>query len=201
MKLLKRRRTEEERIRRHKYGDTGVAFSKSKEYYVSGARVSDTVTTFICKENLIYEDMRIRQATKQGWIDCPVGGVFDIGYPKSELRRGRVQGGGKISPTLLSSSCEDITRIDDMKTQTKRPEGKGWVWDKEEKKWFRIRKLIPAECFYLMGVDDENTGKLIHSGISDSQLYKMAGNSIVVDVMYHIFENLFYPKEEMGTLF
>lgn len=37
--------------------------------------------------------IRVKQATKQGWINCKNGGVFDTSYPTSTLRRGRVQGG------------------------------------------------------------------------------------------------------------
>lgn len=48
---------------------------------------------------------------------------------------------------------------------------------------YRIRKLTPYECFLLMGLTHEEATKLINSGISNSQLYKMAGNSIVVDCM------------------
>jgi len=39
------------------------------------------------------EKIKIRQATKQGWIECEIGGVADLSYPDSKLRRGRVQGG------------------------------------------------------------------------------------------------------------
>lgn len=58
---------------------------------------------------------------------------------------------------------------------------------------FRIRKLTPRECFRLMGVKDEQFDKL--SGLSNTQLYKMAGNSIVVDVLMAIFKNLFLSDE------
>ena len=44
--------------------------------------------------------LKIRQATRKGWIEVPEGGCFDAAYPKSKLRRGRVQGGGQISPTI-----------------------------------------------------------------------------------------------------
>lgn len=54
-----------------------------------------------------------------------------------------------------------------------------------------IRKLTPKECFRLMGFDDKDIDVLKANGISDTQLYKMAGNSIVVDVLYYIFKNLF----------
>lgn len=54
-----------------------------------------------------------------------------------------------------------------------------------------IRKLTPKECFRLMGFDDKDVDVLKANNISDTQLYKMAGNSIVVDVLYYIFKQLF----------
>ena len=58
-------------------------------------------------------------------------------------------------------------------------------------KKFRIRKLTPKECFRLMDVDDDQIAKLQASGLSNSAQYKLAGNSIVVNVLYHIFRKLF----------
>ena len=58
---------------------------------------------------------------------------------------------------------------------------------------YRIRKLTPRECWRLMGVKDEQFDKL--HGISNSQLYKLAGNSIVVDVLMGIFRNLLVSDE------
>lgn len=63
---------------------------------------------------------------------------------------------------------------------------------------YRIRKLTPRECWRLMGVKDEQFDKL--HDISNSQLYKMAGNSIVVDVLMGIFKNLFMPTKQKGQL-
>ena len=57
----------------------------------------------------------------------------------------------------------------------------------------RIRKLTPKECWRLMGFDDtdvDNASKVC----SNSQLYKQAGNSIVVNVLMAIFKELFVPK-------
>lgn len=73
---------------------------------------------------------------------------------------------------------------------------------------YRIRKLTPRECFRLMGVDDADIDKLksaklmqtLKSGIvkekpmPKTQLYKMAGNSIVVDVLYNIFYQMFIAE-------
>ena len=59
---------------------------------------------------------------------------------------------------------------------------------------FRIRKLTPRECWRLMGFKDEYFDR-VH-GVSDTQLYKQAGNSIVVDVLRAIFRELKYQYKE-----
>lgn len=56
---------------------------------------------------------------------------------------------------------------------------------------YRIRKLTPRECSRLMGMSDDDIDKIQQAGISNSQQYKMAGNSIVVDILMAIFKNLF----------
>ena len=50
------------------------------------------------------EKIGIRQATKKGYIECCIPGIADFAYPTSKLRRGRVQGGGKICPTITTTS-------------------------------------------------------------------------------------------------
>lgn len=69
----------------------------------------------------------------------------------------------------------------------------------------RIRKLTPKECWRLMGRTDEDFEKA-KEVCSDTQLYKQAGNSIVVDVLVAIFRNLLTcdvvePEEQQMTLF
>lgn len=68
---------------------------------------------------------------------------------------------------------------------------------------FRIRKLTPTECFRLMDVDEdkiriltETKGENGKQLISNTQLYKMAGNSIVVACMEKMFRNLFFAQEK-----
>ena len=56
---------------------------------------------------------------------------------------------------------------------------------------YRIRKLTERECFRLMDVDDAEIDKIQAAGISKSQQYKLAGNSICVGVLFHIFRKLF----------
>ena len=54
----------------------------------------------------------------------------------------------------------------------------------------RVRRLTPKECWRLMGFDDADFEKAEAAGISNSQLYKQAGNSIVVNVLEAIFVQL-----------
>ena len=56
---------------------------------------------------------------------------------------------------------------------------------------FRIRKLTPRECFRLMGMGDDDINKIQQAGISNTQQYKMAGNSICIPVLEAIFKELF----------
>ena len=141
----------------------------------------------------------IPQATKKGYIECEAGGVVDLSYPNSKTRRGRVQEGGSVSPTITAES-NGIHRIESQ---------------------YRVRKLTPKECWRLMGFSDEDFIKakyggetpvelykriaqrdltraewktlwryLRHEQVSNSQLYKQAGNSIVVDVLMAIFKEM-----------
>lgn len=54
---------------------------------------------------------------------------------------------------------------------------------------YRIRKLTPKECFRLMGVHDEDFEKIAKNQ-SNSSLYHLAGDSIIVDVLIHIFKEM-----------
>lgn len=56
---------------------------------------------------------------------------------------------------------------------------------------YRIRKLTPREVFRLMDVSEPDIDTLLNAGISNSQLYKLAGNSICCGVLYHIFRKMF----------
>jgi DNA (cytosine-5)-methyltransferase 1 len=112
----------------------------------------------------------IPQATKDGYIECCDGGVADLSYPSSATRRGRVQGGGNICPTITAQSNE-LSRIE------------------VEEHTVRVRKLTPKECWRLMGFDDDSFERAAKV-CSNSQLYKQAGNSIVVDVLMAIFKEM-----------
>lgn len=106
----------------------------------------------------------IRTANKVGYDMATDGDSVDLSYPQSKTKRGRV--GHEISKTLMAADC--MGTIDN----------------------YRIRKLTPKECWRLMSFDDEDFDKAKASGVSDSQLYKQAGNSIVVKVLEGILRNL-----------
>ena len=58
----------------------------------------------------------------------------------------------------------------------------------------KVRKLTPLECMKLMGFDAQDYKKLKDAGISDTQIYKQAGNSIAVNVAEAIFKELEQAK-------
>lgn len=129
--------------------------------------ISNTLTT-VQKDNYLLEPtIKIKQATSEGYIECKLGGVADLSYPTSKTRRGRVQENGDICPTLMAAETE-VYKIESQ---------------------YRIRKLTPLECWRLMGFSDEDFYKAEKVN-SNSQLYKQAGNSIVVDVLEGIFKRM-----------
>lgn len=69
---------------------------------------------------------------------------------------------------------------------TSRPEG-NFI---KSNSGLKIRGLTPKECFRLMGFDDKDVDILVKHGVSDAQLFKMAGNSIVVTMLGYLFKNL-----------
>ena len=55
---------------------------------------------------------------------------------------------------------------------------------------YKVRELSGCEGLMLMGVEREDVEKVAASGLSDSQMMKLAGNSIVVDVMSSFFPEM-----------
>lgn len=58
----------------------------------------------------------------------------------------------------------------------------------------RARKLTPKECFRFMGMNDYDIDKILNAGLSNPQMYKLAGNAIVVNVLEAIFKELFVKE-------
>lgn len=192
--------------------------------------LSPTLTTNKGEGNKV----AIKQATKQGYIECEVGGVADLSYPDSKTRRGRVQDNGNTCPTITATEtgiCRIENSLENTTNKLTHAEWKQKMYEKfiedanGEISWvitnqsqsfgyrppmkgysktlranandtgivdgIRIRKLTPKECFRLMGFSDEDFDAAQKAGVSNSQLYKQAGNSIVVDVLYYIYVELY----------
>lgn len=132
--------------------------------------VANCVTSGKCDNTQNY--VCIPQATKDGYAVVPDGGVFDVSFPNSKTRRGRVQENGEVAPTVMT-------------------ENEGLMVYKQ----FRIRRLTERELYRLMDVDEKDIDKLLASDIARTQHSKLAGNSIVVACLYYIFKNIFTDTE------
>ena len=122
------------------------------------------------------KQVQVKQATKDGYISCDIGGVCDLNYPDSTTRRGRVQGNGQICPTLTTENTPSVLEP--------------WIWEIDGVTYLiRIRKLTPRECWRLMDFKDNDFMKAAAVN-SNTQLYKQAGNSIVVKVLEAIFKEM-----------
>ena len=104
-------------------------------------------------------------------------------------------GGGNREPLIIVTNPKPITMAK-KETKKESKQNKIELPPELQGKKFRIRKLTPRECFRLMGVDDADIDKIQASGLSNSAQYKLAGNSIVVDVLFHIFRKLFIEPEQ-----
>ena len=121
--------------------------------------------------NVVVEKaLTIKNGNKKGYLEAHSGDGIDLINPRCNNRRGRVQ----------KESCQTLTCNSD----------RGVVTDD-----LRIRKLTPLEYWRLMGIDDEDFYKARKVN-SDSQLYKQAGNAIVVDVLAAIFMQLFKANKK-----
>ena len=166
--------------------------------------------------NLQEECLHIKNATKKGYKEAYYGDSVNLAYPKSETRRGRV--GKEVSQTLQCSDNMGVVDSYVSKKYSDFEKENGYIpelfnpYNKKEitdivptqstqcgsttssatvllKDNLRIRKLTPKECFRLMGFDDEDFEKASQVN-SNAQLYKQAGNSIVVQVLEAIFREL-----------
>lgn len=143
-------------------------------------------------------------ATKKGYAEAVDGDSINLEQPNSKTRRGRV--GKGVAQTLNTAPQQAVvipqTISFGYKLEPKEIEVGKCITSRYYKGFsnfnpenaviegVRIRRLTPKECFRLMGFDDEDIDVLIENGISNTQLYKQAGNSIVVNVLEAMFDNL-----------
>ncbi|MBQ0113064.1 MAG: DNA cytosine methyltransferase [Bacteroidales bacterium] len=134
--------------------------------------------------------IKIRQATKDGFVECELPGIADLNYTSSKTRRGRVVEGGQISPTLTTENIPSLIELGDSDFYN-------FLYDIDGEIYLiRIRKLTPRECGRLQDVSDIDITKM-EQAESNTQLYKAFGNSITVNVLTAIFGQLFDGKEDV----
>ena len=150
--------------------------------------------------------LKIPSANSKGYEEATEGDSINLEFPESKTRRGRV--GKGVAQTLDTGCNQGVVFADKRLTETvnknnftngvpsaidsynqsvseiiahtvKLPHNDRFMFD-----GYKIRRLTPRECFRLMDFPDTFTWP-----VSDSQAYKQAGNSIVVNVLYKILKN------------
>ena len=165
---------------------------------------------------LIFENLRICEATKQGYAEATVGDYVNLEFPTSKTRRGRV--GKQVANTLLTSGNQGVVVLRPVRTKYGKEIRKAYENGEVEesrhnmtkleprqdgisntittvqkdnllKDGVRIRKLTPRECWRLQGFPDWAFDKAQEVN-SKTQLYKQAGNGVTVNVIKAIAERL-----------
>lgn len=190
---------------------------RSREY----AEFSPTLTSRDYKDPRLINDNVVKQlgnisAGNSSWENPQTGRIYSAEGISPTLN---TCGGGQREPKIVSERAEpkerffkqaletfeesDATHGDTIDAYNKRVNQSGYsptITTRPEgfktailpvTKDIRIRKLTPKECFRLMGFSDQDFDAAKNAGISNSQLYKQAGNSIVVDVLYYIYVELY----------
>lgn len=141
----------------------------------------------------------VKEATLQGYAIANVGDSINLEQPNSKTRRGRV--GKGVANTLTTSCNQGVLEpkiIDDqgrLKESYKQhdvvPTLRAQIHGNPPKLYdgFRVRKLTEKECWRLQGFPDSAFRKA-EQVVSNSQLYKQAGNSVTVNVIAAIAEKL-----------
>lgn len=130
----------------------------------------------------------IKEATKKGYVEAMEGDSVNTSFPNSKTRRGRV--GKQVAQTLQAGEVNQGVVIDDTQNfdgtrvyKEVAPTLRSGRHGLKTVDNLRIRKLTPLECWRLQGFSDEQFYKAKNAGVSNSQLYKQAGNAVTVNVV------------------
>ena len=172
------------------------------KFYISEDKVQRFLTNLNNKDALLYDACQVKREGKSREYNdfCPTLTARDYKDPRlvndnkvkqlgnivstgnwDNPQRGRIYSSNGCSPALNCCGGGGLEPKIVQLENTNNPENIDNV---------TIRKLTPKECFRLMGFSDDNF-KAAEKMVSNSQLYKQAGNSIVVDVLYYILVELY----------
>lgn len=195
-KILTQVRTEEANELRRK----GIEVFANRQLVPREDDCSNTITT-VTKDNLVQEPVAcavrgrdsesgvtkqkleigdttancITSVQKDSMVAEPAADTIIASYPPNVSEK-----------TQIANDIPDPSVWVDPETNKAYYYKDGWLW--------RIRKLMPTECLRLMDVSEEDIEKIRNCGISKPAIYSLAGNSVVVNVLYHIFHKLFVDK-------
>lgn len=164
-----------------------------EKYYLSEKMIDD----------IFIDEFKVKSATSKGYEIATIGDSINYTFPSSKTRKGRV--GKRVAQTLDTACNQGVIQLNKSKeSQGQQPYQQNRIYDSNalcpalnagQVTWggnivtlaneYRIRRLTPRECFRLMDFPESFTWT-----VSDSQAYKQAGNSIVVNVLYKILKNL-----------
>lgn len=207
--LIENNMVKENDVIRHSYST-----NRMNNFYTQNSDNNNTSPTLDTRCDCL--GVCVKNATKKGYIEAYDGDSINLAYPESTTRRGRV--GNQVSQTLQCNDSMGVViknkRLRETVEKNRDILKENSFIDSYNKKIdnsgitgtittrvsasnethiinnLRIRKLTPKECWRLMGFDDEDFNKAEKVN-SNSQLYKQAGNSIVVNVLEKILNNLF----------
>lgn len=178
------------------------------------------------KTGLYEVGVPIKEATKKGYKMAYEGDSIDLGYASMNTRRGRVGHGiahtlttgsqqGTLHfvdlspPPLVTETARCLHTKQNNSVFRRKGETSGVLEEPEEPMFTltatdrhgvsyhgRIRRLVPRECLRLQGYYDNQIDKMMED-MSDSQLYKQAGNGVTVTVIEVIGRNLSAVHEEL----
>lgn len=205
--LLENNKVKEYDVIDHSYSKSRKEQINNGVDIVKGENESPTLTTRTDTLGIV-----IKTNNKKGYDIAIDGDSINTQYPNSTTRRGRV--GHQVSQTI---QCDDSISVVENKPKVIGGFGKvgstnqyhlqNRIYDNNVgisicttcnpnyiDNNLRIRKLTPKECWRLMGFRDEEFERAEKVN-SNAQLYKQAGNSIVVNMLEKIFRNLFYGDQ------
>lgn len=143
----------------------GIEKFSNRALYPREDGVSNTITS-VQKDNLLQEPKI-------------------VGYSRSSDPQGRI----------TNYHLKDVANTIHTCTGSGRNTDQYVAENKERQPKYRIRKLTEREVLRLMSVNEEDIDKIMSCGVSKTAIYRMAGNSIVTDCLYHIFRKCFIEPE------
>lgn len=182
-----------------------IKHPRSQDFISKETESVNCITANYSKQSSDLQYLQVKSATKRGYEEAKEGDSINYSVPSSKTRRGRV---GKGVAQTLDTACNQEVMIGAMRGRNpKNPKSRKAGLETEQMLEInengtsncltsvqkdnlvvtdKIRRLTPLECFRLQGFPDS-----FKKVVSDSQLYKQAGNSITVNVIQKVIKNIY----------